>query len=347
MATASGQPDSALVAGPILRALRSRPWDFSFYQAVRLLHRLAGSGGSIGSFTPPGTEVLRLGAHVSLSFPASEIQRLELREDAPHRMTVNFFGLTGPLGVLPTHYTEALLQRLQVRDGTMRDFYDAFNHRAISLLYRAWEKYRYPVTYERGGPDRFSRYMLAVVGLGFPALQDRQAIPDQALIFYSGLLAQFPRSAASMRLMLAHYFSVPCQIEEFAGCWRPLEPDSQTCLQDTRTPCEQLGIGMVLGDEVWDQQSVVRIRLGPLSLDQYSEFLPTGNAWRPLEALVRFYCGCDLDAELQLVLKREEAPRFALGVEGAPPAQLGWTSWVATRTPGRDPDDTIVRLLQN
>jgi len=63
-----------------------------------------------------------------------------------------------------------------------------------------------------------------------------------------------------------------------------------------------------------------------------------------LKALSRFFCGDDLDVEVQLVLKREDAPRCALGVEGAAPPRLGWFSWMFTRPLERDPDETVLRL---
>lgn len=101
---------------------------------------------------------------------------------------------------------------------------------------------------------------------------------------------------------------------------------------------------MVLGDEVWDQQSVVRVRLGPMSIGEYSRFLPGGSAHEPLKAMARFFCGEDLDVEAQLILKREQAPRFGLDAAGAEPPRLGWLGWIFTRTLDRDPDETVFRL---
>jgi type VI secretion system protein ImpH len=299
----------------------------------------------IGAFHNPAQEPVRLAAHASLSFPPSEIQRLEERNDGPLKMTVNFFGLHGPLGTLPTRYTELILDRLYARDTTLRDFLDVFNHRMISLLYRSWEKYRFPVKYERNtGDDPFTGYMLDLIGLGTKGLQNRQPVPDQVLIGYGGLLAQSPRSAIAFQQMLSDYFEVPVEVQPFAGTWRPLDADSRSCLDEGRTRSEQLGIGIVLGDEIWDQQSVVRVRLGPMSFPKYREFLPDGNAFEPLKALSRFFCGDDLDVEVQLVLKRKEAPPFALGAEETPPARLGWFSWMFTRPLERDPDETVLRL---
>jgi type VI secretion system protein ImpH len=351
MGAESGQPDFALTAEPAVRGpvedhLRAHPAEFAFFQAIRLLQRMIDPERPIGAFHNPRQEPVRLAAHASLSFPPSEIQRLEERDSEPLKMTVNFFGLHGPLGALPTRYTEAVLDRLYARDTTLRDFLDLFNHRMISLLYRAWEKYRFPVQYERNtGRDPFTGYMLDLIGLGTEGLRNRQAVPDQVLICYEGLLAQYPRSALAFRQMLSHYFEVPVEVIPFAGTWRPLEPDSRTCLNDGRSRSEQLGVGFVLGDEIWDQQSVVRVRLGPMTFGKYQEFLPDGSAFEPLKALARFFCGDDLDVEVQLVLKREEAPRCVLGVEEtAARPRLGWFSWMFTRPLERDPDETVLRL---
>jgi type VI secretion system protein ImpH len=350
MGAESGQPDSALTAPPaapdaLEEYLRAHPAEFSFFQAIRLLQRMIDPHRPIGTFHNPAREPVRLAAHASLSFPPSEIQRLEDRAEGPAKMTVNFFGLHGPSGTLPTRYTEVMLERLYARDPTMRDFLDLFNHRMISLLYRAWEKYRFPVKYERNiADDPFTGYMLDLIGLGTKGLQNRQAVPDQVLIGYGGLLAQNPRSALAFRQMLSDYFEIPVEVVPFAGTWRPLDADSRTCLNEGRSRSEQLGIGIVLGDEIWDQQSVVRVRLGPMNFETYRSFLPDGGAFEPLKALCRFFCGDDLDVEVQLILDRRAAPPCTLGVDDAPQPRLGWFSWMFTRPLQRDPDETVLRL---
>jgi type VI secretion system protein ImpH len=352
MAAQSGEPDFTVEKPSLPELLQQDASDFSFFQAVRLLQREAGGREPVGSFLSPATEPVRFASHLSLAFPVAEIESLvsetdpRSNEDQPPKMTVNFFGLHGPSGVLPTRLTEMMIERSQARDRSLRDFLDLFNHRMISLLYRAWEKYRFPVAYERSRDDAFTGYMLDFIGLGTSGLRNRQAVPDEVLICYEGLLAQFPRSAAAFRLMLAHYFEVPVEIEPFAGTWRPLDAGSRTCLSGGFSRSEQLGIGIVLGDEIWDQQSVVRVKLGPMTLERYKSFLPDGDAHAPLKALARFFCGDDIDVEAQLILKREEVPRASLDAEDVPAPRLGWISWMFTRSLDRDPDETILRLWE-
>ena len=325
--------------------LEREPFCFDFFQAVRLLERLMPEREPVGKFVNPKREVVHFAAHPSVSFPPSQLHSITTNEGEPARMTVNFMGLTGPLGVLPHYYTELVIIRSRAKDQTLRDFLDIFNHRMISLFFQAWQKYRFTVAYERGERDRFSHHLLDLVGLGTEGLQNRQAVADDSLIFYAGLLAQWPRSASALRQVLTDYFDVPVEIEQFAGGWFRLDRETQCCFEDGASISQQLGVGSVVGDEIWDQQSSVRVTLGPLTLTQYQDFLPNGTAYQPLHGLLGFFAGAEFDFEVQLILKRDEVPACELGAEGSAGPQLGWVTWMKSTPFGRDPGDTILQMF--
>jgi type VI secretion system protein ImpH len=168
-----------------------------------------------------------------------------------------------------------------------------------------------------------------------------QGIPDDTLLFYSGLLALHPRSAMALRQVLLDFFRVPVEIDQFVGVWRAVEIDSQCELGEDDSFSGCLGKGAVVGDEVWDQQSRIRIRLGPMNLEQYEDFLPEGEAYSRIKSIAGFFAGGEYDMELQLILKRTEVPRCELTTKRN---RLGWTSWVKSAELGRDPEDTILEL---
>lgn len=328
------------------RALRDDPNSFEFFQAVRLLERLFPTRTPVGQFGDPRDEVARFGATPAVAFPASEIQELELDAsgDRPAHLRVNFMGLTGPQGVLPLHYTLAIIARQRVRDTAMRDFLDIFNHRAISLFYRAWERNRFTIAHERGADDPITRHLADLLGVGTEHLRGRLPVRDETLLFYSGLLALHTRPAAALEGMLQDYFGVPARVEQFVGGWYPLDESSQCALGDDDTPSGQLGLGAVAGDEVWDQQARVRVRLGPLTRRQYDMFLPDGSAYEPLRTLARFFGGDLIDVEVQLVLARDEVPPCVLGVDEAAELPLGWCTWLRTAPLDHDADETLLTL---
>jgi type VI secretion system protein ImpH len=170
---------------PLREVLCREGYRFQFFQAVRLLQLLWPERRPVGRFAAPAEEVVRFRAHLSLSFPASDIQPAAHDPDAgpwvivppgrdedegrsePGQLTAAFGTLTGIAGALPGHYTTHLLERAYGRggkrpDSAMRDFLDLFNHGMLSLLYRAWEKTRPVVQIEQrllgtGQADRTAR----------------------------------------------------------------------------------------------------------------------------------------------------------------------------------------------
>ena len=138
----------------VIEQLRAEPEGFAFFQAVRLLEAQAAreERRPVGEDHAPERESVRFRSAPSLAFPRSEVRGLSRggADARPLELEVAFFGLIGPLGTLPAHYNELVLERLRLRDTTLRDFLDLFHHRALSFFYRAWRKYRLPFAFEAG-----------------------------------------------------------------------------------------------------------------------------------------------------------------------------------------------------
>jgi type VI secretion system protein ImpH len=258
-------------------------------------------------------------------------------------MVINFMGLAGPSGVMPLYYTELIVERLRQKDRALLSFFDIFNHRMISLFYQAWEKYRFAIAYERGERDRFSHHLMDLIGIGTKRLDNRVAVRDDSLLFYAGLLSMHSRSAAALERILADYFEIPVQVEQFVGAWQVL-PESDLCrFERGLSISEQLGGGAIVGNEIWNQQAGVRVKLGPLGLAQYLDFLPSGTAYESVRSLAKFISRGEIDFEIQLILKKDEVPACELGLEDAIAPRLGWTSWAKTAPLKQDANDTILR----
>jgi type VI secretion system protein ImpH len=320
---------------------------FDFFQAVRVLERLYPDRQPVGRDANPSREAVRFRSHLSLNFPPSAIHEVARAEDGggPPQMTVAFMGLAGPLGVLPRHYTELLLERMRHKDETLRDFLDLFNHRLIALFYRAWEKYRFPIAYERAvhkgeADDRFTRHLFDLIGLGTKGLRRRLDLEDEPLLFYVGLLAQHPRSASALEGLLTDYFEVPVAVTQFNGQWLFLSEASRSRL-GIGEENNALGVSAVAGRHVWDQQAKFRLRLGPLTFAEFCQFLPSGDGFRPLVAMTRFSAGDECDFDVQLVLKAAEVPWCCLGDNGEHTVRLGWSTWLKSQEFTGDADDAI------
>ena len=316
---------------------------FGFFQAVRLLERMERDREPVGGAGPPAREVVRFRTRVSLAFPPSEIHevRSQAGSDLPPEMIVAFLGMTGPLGLLPHAYTELLIDRLRSQDRALWEFLDLFNHRLISFFYRAWEKYRFPVAYERKRSDPFTEYLFDLIGMGTAGLRARTSVPDEGLLLYAGLIGQKPHSATALKGILQDYFGAPVAIEQFQGQWIPLDPEYKTLLGAANSG---LGSSTICGERIWNVQSKFCVRIGPLGLRQYTAFLPSGASFAPLCDLTRFLAGLELDFDVQPVLKAAEVPACQLATGAAEPPMLGWTTWLKTQELEEDASQVVLSV---
>ena len=334
---------------PLNHELIDEPYRFEFFQAVRLIERIVSERSPVGGPAMPGDEAVRFRSHITLQFPASEIQEIreptvdEAADNKPMEMFVNFMGMVGPSGVLPMHYTELVFDRIRHRDTSMWAFLDMFAHRAISMFFRAWNKYRFPIQYERGHGDDFTNNLFDLAGLGTHGLRGRMHLDDESLLAYTGLVAQKPHSASACSNILSDYFEAPVKIFQFFGQWIDLSAEDYSKLGVANMV---LGRTTVAGTRIWDQMSNFRVKLGPLPFNKFQGFLPNGSAYKPLRSLIRFLVGQELDFDVQLSLLAAQVPGMILTTRALRRPMLGWTTWLKSQ-PFKDNDEQVVLQFSN
>ncbi len=341
--------------GSLNEQLANEAWRFDFFQAVRLLERRAAETAReepgerryrVGEDHDPAREVVRFRTLQSMSFPASSIY--ELREGhaspsgrgrgaaPPPEMVVTFMGLTGPSGVLPYHYSRLLIERARAKDFALQDFFDLFTHRLVSFMYRAWEKYRLPLAFERerlepeGSQDLFSRCLFSLAGFGTEGLRRHLPVDDQTVLYYAGLFADGHRTATSLERLLSEFFALPARVVQFTGQWLPIDASDWTRLPGRGRPGRRttLGVDTVIGQRVWSRRSKFRMQVGPLGFREFRAFLPSGSTIAPFCRMVRLYVGPDLDFDVEAQLAAAEVPPLRLRASGEYEPRLGWTTWL-------------------
>ena len=320
---------------PLIRALEEEPGGFSFFQAVRLLQQAQPDAAPVGALGPPAHETVRLRPSSSLAFSAASVTECSVRPAGGprYRLTTPVLGLYGANGPLPSFYSEEILQRETVEeDDPVRLFLDVLNHRLLSLLYRAWSKYRWAFTFEPGARDATSGHLLGLLGVGSEELRATVGVPAARLLRYAGVVTQRPRSAAAIAGALSDWFGgLPFRLEQCVLRWVGLDPSQRSRLGLANAT---LGEDAMLGERVRDRAGKCRVVLGPVDLAAYLSFLPSGPHSAPLGALLRFLLPDPWACELRLVLAAPSVPQLRLSA-GPDAARLGWTSWL-----WRDPAPT-------
>jgi len=311
-----------------LKALAADPTRFNFQRAMRILDAAFPGRPRLGESKRPKEDAVRLGQEVSLAFPTSTIAAFkEGDEGKPARLTTRFFGVFGPNGPLPLHLTEYARERQRHhRDDTLIAFTNIFHHRFLSLFWRAWSAADPAASFDRPDSDHFSDDVAAIAGYRGQALANRDEMPDLAKRRFAGRLAHHTRSEDGLLAIVSSFFNAPVEIQPFIGSWLRLEPEEHWRLGD-RGVNARLGQSTSLGARVWTRQDKFRIRIGPMSVEEYERLLPGGDSLKRLVAIVRNYIGDELDWDVNLVLKEIETPPAQLGKAG----QLGWTTWIGQR----------------
>lgn len=297
---------------------------FEFHAFIKVLEELNPQAASLGVGEDPQKEMVSFRTHVGFDFSPTDIRSFgESDEDMPPQLTVDFFGIAGHPGPLPTPYAQILMNNDRRGDTAFHFFLDIFNHRFISILQRIRKKYWIGLATDPPENTMVGQCLKSFLGLGTPFLPARMTIPDRSLFPYGGLLWGAPRSLVGLQQILSSFFRVPIAIDEYQGKWVSV-PLSQRSMLGKSGRFNVLGKDAILGDRFWNQKGFITIHVGPLTFSQYMSFLKSGKSYDALCDLVIYYRGNSTDFRVNLILDRREIPKTSLGKGAA----LSWTAWL-------------------
>jgi type VI secretion system protein ImpH len=325
--------------------LRHPAHEWDFHPLVRHLVERLRPRVSPGQPGRPEHERIRFTSNPSLGFPPSDVDSIEWsgpEGEERATVTVNFMGLHGQASPLPLTYPQELLWDLQEPEGRrLRDFLDLFNHRMVSLLFRARQKYRHAQRFDGTGDDEFTARVLALAGLDDEAVRGVSGARLQQLLRGLGVLASRHRSASGLEDMLRACFPgigvtvVTCIPRRLA-----IPADQRLYLQPPRRTAPRrgdaltgLGRDTCVGTSRVDSSSAFRVELGPMDFAEFRRFLPGERDFDSLGKLTRLYVQDPLDFDVELRLRPTQRP--ALSLAPAEGLRLGQTTWV-TPTDARE-----------
>jgi len=319
-------------AAVLTEHLRAAPYRYRFAQLLNLLVRMLRQQGI--PYPQAFSRVLRFRNSLSLAFPASEIEGMQVdaTDDAgtPRiHITPSFIGLLGASGTLPLHDTERAATKANLgADESWKPFVDLFSNRVIGLFYDAWGKYRVEHSLDTRGQDDLLPLLSALGGLrpaSFGAARPYASLPAEVAGYYAGLLRTRPIAASSVERVLGEYFGVPVRVEEFVGAWDPIPEKIRSTLGATYPT---LGFGAALGTRAWRNDLRVRLHIGPLDEEAAKAFLPNGRSHAALKEMVNLFAVPSVQYEVRLLLGTPCLKPLTLATKGPDRKRLGLNSFL-------------------
>jgi type VI secretion system protein ImpH len=311
-----------------------------FHALIALLERLTPSAVRVGEAGPAEREAIRFHHTPSLAFSSADVENIRINEapeldegNRPGRrfdVTTTFLGLSGPVSPLPDHFCDELA--FEDEDAPMRSrFFDIFHHRLLSLLYRGVSKFNHAGEYELGGADRWSRRILALLGVD-AFMSEAPAPASDRRLRLAALLVGRGRGphalCAALEDDLAEELEEPGRvaIHEFIGSWIDLEDEDKPRLGRSSM---QLGRSAILGGRIFDRAARFRVGLGPVSYDIMRRLLPGGDLHGRVGDVVRLVGSRLVDCELEVTVGAGEAPGLRLTTTTR--QGLGRDTWLGRR----------------
>lgn len=340
----------------VIERLLDEPYRFDLIQAMRVLDLWLRQNGVAQHETL--SRYVRFENSVSMRFPASQIEALSVQaeqgvdsdqalQDAFIKgqlrrisITPAYMGFLGVGGVMPSRYTEDVAAQIDStkHEGT-RAFFDIFLNRIMLLHYQAWAKYRVQNRVGAGGADVLLNMQLALAGTRARADSAAREICDEVPAHYAAMLRQRPVSAQAIAGVLTEYFGVPVQVIEYIGKWDVLDVADQC--QPGRCNAT-LGQGAMLGERCWERHARVELRIGPLSMGQYQQFLPGASGLKALNAMLALFATPALEFQMRLVLRAGAVKPVCLGAPNS--ALLGMGAFLVTKVETVDRVDLVCEL---
>ena len=242
------------------------------------------------------------------------------------RMTVGIIGLTGPVGVLPRHYSDAVVADQRTRAFSLTDFLDLISHRMVAAFAAAGAKYRPHRAADLGAlaPDGGARRPGSRSAAGLDRLCDPASCrplarridsvaPLRRILFRP---SAFGGSARSVGLRLAGPAGQGRAIRRAPG-WPCRSISVRACRWACRLAASAGWVSMrrrACAPGTSRRESCCRI--GPLDLPYFERLLPDRPLLRELVSLVRAFVGFEVGFAVNPVLARDAVPPLAMPPSG-------------------------------
>jgi type VI secretion system protein ImpH len=308
-----------------------------FWAFIRTLENANPGLPRLGKAKRPADENVRFGQVPYLHFTATEIAEIfeggrQAGVDAT--VLVYFFGLLGIQGPMPLEFTSYVFRRSRSHyDNTWRRFLDIINHRFLTLFYRAYSSYQQCMNFDRMEDDQISRIIKALSGIPpvknikMGTFSERgESIGLSCARYFSFQL----KNRYGLLDMLCSIFTYPIDLVELVADRYDIPPSRWAVLGMRESSV--LGRNIQIGRTMVTIGGNFEIRIGPVSFDQYNNFMMGHAGFDLLTEAVNLYLDRPLAYSITFIITSVTIPIAQAGFDfendAYEAARLGYTCWI-------------------
>lgn len=291
-----------------------------FFQFIRFIYHI--------SYISDRPVTVKFLASYNLSYVKSEIEKIKVLQDEEGNVVVQvttaFFNIAGNTGVLPSHYTQLIINNSKNRDFTLLNFTNIFYDKIIKSFIQIVTRNNLLLEMQSSslGADDIKSSRLYrinhlvgilpdVVGKDFPKF----------LLHYAGLLINSSRSAYVLKALLSHYYRLKVEIRQFIEEKIGLREEEATKLGQNNC-C--LGESLYLGTNAYFNLNKIEICFYDISYNIYEKFLEDKNFIKIIHQILSFYLDKHIGYILTFLVKEHEKVTF---LTISKPRKLGLNIW--------------------
>ncbi|MDR1948635.1 MAG: type VI secretion system baseplate subunit TssG [Spirochaetaceae bacterium] len=310
-----------------------------FWAFIRSLENSNPGLPRLGWAKRPADENIRFGQAPYLHFTATEIAEIieggrQAGVDAT--IIVYFFGLLGIQGPMPLEFTGYVFRRSRSHyDNTWRRFLDIINHRFLTLFYRAYSTYQQSISFDRPEDDHIGNIIKALAGMPPVKEMKNGAFTErlESIALSSAQHFSFQlKNRYGLLDMLCSIFNYKIELAEFAVSYYDIPRYRWAVLGNEKT--STLGRNIQIGRFMINMAGRFEIRLGPISFEEYNDFMVGHTGFDLFTQAVNLYLDRPLAYSILFIIDGYTIPLAQLGFdfenETYEAARLGYTCWIGS-----------------
>jgi type VI secretion system protein ImpH len=271
----------------------------------------------------PDYPVLKFQPYENYEYPPRDIKKV-FYSDGFLNFVLTFMGLYGINSPLPRCYHDQVsVQQRILGSGEvpLQNFLDIFNNRFYWLYYQTWKKYRFYLHLNGSTENKIADRINSFTGIIHNAKPEFNKLSKFFFLKFSGILSLRVRNKSGLRILLWYIFpEYPVNVKEFIPQWIELSDIPVLGQKDCR-----LGLNVFVGRTIKDYSSRIALEIGPISFEDYLNFLPGTENSNKLIELLNIYLNDGLEFNFEFIIKSETIVSIAWNDERL---KLGSSVWL-------------------